>query len=308
MNIVEKKLKVFVTGATGFVGQRLVDRLVREGHTVVCLTRNPERAMNLLGDQVVVVGEEEYFISPGKWMYQVDALVHLAGEPISQRWTAKTREKIIWSRVDFTEKLLRVCETVYRGLPKVVITASAVGYYGDRGDETLTEKSKPGEGFLADVCHDWEWKGQCLGIVRSVQLRLGIVLGNGGALKKMLTPFKLGLGGRIGSGEQWMPWIHVDDVVEIIIESIQNQNIEGPVNCVSPIPITNATFTKTLGRVLRKPTVFPVPATLLKLLFGDMSQVLLASQKVWPSKLKSIDFDYKFPRLGSALVSVIRES
>lgn len=303
----EEKLKVFVTGGTGFIGRKLVKRLTHAGHTVICLVRDSRYATNLLGDEVVIVDHEEYFSSPGKYMYEVDALVHLAGEPVAQRWTARAKEKIIYSRVEFTEKLLRTCETVFRGLPGVVVSASAVGYYGDRGEEVLTEHSGPGEGFLAEVCGDWEVFGRCLG-VRSVQLRLGIVLGrNGGALSKMLPAFKMGLGGRLGSGEQWMPWIHIDDAVNMIMESITNSLIEGPVNCVSPEPITNSQFTKSLGRVLRRPTVFPVPAFLLRVIFGEMSSVLLGSQKVWPTKMKMIGFDYKFPRIGGALVSILKE-
>ena len=186
-----------------------------------------------------------------------------------------------------------------------MISASAVGYYGNAYENILVEDSEPGQGFLSDVCYDWEYAASNVD-TRLVNLRIGVVLGrNGGALKKMLTPFKMCLGGKLGSGNQWMSWIHVEDVVRIILESIKNQNIEGPVNCVSPNPVRNKDFTKTLSNVLSRPAILPVPEFALKLMFGEGACVLLDSQNAKPNKLLNNKFNFKFGKLDNALRDIL---
>ncbi|MFA5190524.1 MAG: TIGR01777 family oxidoreductase [Verrucomicrobiia bacterium] len=276
-------MNILLTGAGGLVGSALAPRLAAESHTITRLSHSqpwPELAAH-------------------------DAVVHLAGENISTgRWTPERKERIRDSRVQVTRRL---CEAVakFAQPPRVVICASAVGYYGNRGDEVLREESAPGAGFLAEVCRDWEaaTKPAVDAGIRVVNLRFGVILcATGGALAKMLTPFRLGLGGVLGDGQQWMSWVALDDVVGVISNALANETLRGPVNVVAPQPVTNREFTKTLGRVLHRPAVCPAPAFALRLAFGEMADaLLLASQRAEPAKLLTSGFSFRFPKLGDAL-------
>jgi len=269
-------MKVAVTGATGLIGMATVDCLRAAGHAVTPVPR---------GQFELVAGH--------------DAVVHLAGESIAGRWTAAKKVRIRESRVNETRRL---CEVM---AGKVLVCASACGFYGDRGDEVLTEDSTMGTGFLAEVCRDWE--AACTGTARAVNLRSGVVLsGRGGALAKMLLPFRMGLGGVVGSGRQWWSWVALEDVVRVIQLVVENDAWRGPVNVVGPEPVTNREFTKALGRVLRRPTILPMPALAARLAFGEMAnEVLLSSGRVQPSRLLAARFKFRFSDLDSALAHCI---
>jgi len=234
-----------------------------------------------------------------------DAVIHLAGESIAEgRWNEEKKKRIRESRVKGTKLLGDALANVSRP-PKSLIGASAIGYYGNRGDEILTETSAPGDGFLADVCVEWEKATQLATEkgIRVVNTRFGIILSpEGGALAKMLTPFRMGVGGKIGTGKQWMSWIALDDVVEGVMYALTNESLRGPVNFVAPNPVTNAEFTKTLGRVLSRPTFFPVPAFAARVAFGEMADaLLLSSQRVAPTRLKAGGYQFSYSELRSAL-------
>lgn len=298
-------MKIFITGATGFIGQEIVKKLSQDGHNkIICYTRDQMKAYNKLGDHIVAINEAEFDICAKKYLENCDAVINLAGEPVFQRWTERAKEKIIDSRLDTTEKLVKKINSCEKK-PEVLISASAIGYYGNAYDNTLTESSEDGEGFLPDICDDWEWEARKAN-TRLINLRIGIVLGKeGGALKQMLLPFKLGLGGRLGSGHQWMSWIHINDVVNIIFECIKNKKLSGPVNCVSPNPVKNRKFTKTLSKALSRPAVLPVPEFGLKLLFGESSSVLLDSQRCIPKALLDNNFKFEFSTLEEALKDIL---
>jgi uncharacterized protein (TIGR01777 family) len=238
----------------------------------------------------------------------VDAVVHLAGENIAQRWTSSQKAKIRDSRIKGTQLL---CETLARlsSPPKVLVSASAIGYYGDRGEQILTEDSPLGRGFLAEVCRGWEAATEPARQrgLRVVPLRFGVVLSPaGGALAKMLPPFRLGLGGMVGSGRQYMSWIALDDVVGAIQHAIVTDTLQGPTNAVAPQAVTNQEFTKTLGKALGRPTVFPLPAFAARLMFGEMAdELLLASTRVQPAKLLGSGYRFRYPELEDALRHVL---
>jgi uncharacterized protein (TIGR01777 family) len=243
---------------------------------------------------------------PEAVLKDADAVIHLAGEPVAQRWTPEAKRRIRASRVDGTEHLVRAMSKLAKP-PAVLVSTSAIDYYGERGDEELTESSGPGSGFLADVCAGWEQAAtgaEALG-VRVVRLRFGLVLGMGGAMALMLTPFKMGLGGRLGDGAQWMAWIHVDDVVGLICSAIDQESLGGAVNATAPNPVRNTQFTQTLARVLRRPAFFSVPVWAMKLMFGEMSQVMLASHRVLPRSAERAGFKFAFPDLGPALRNLL---
>jgi uncharacterized protein (TIGR01777 family) len=286
-------MNVTVTGASGFIGRRLIGALARQGHSVRGLTR---------GAWDVVAGEP-----PADSIENADAIVHLAGEPLAQRWTAEAKRKIRDSRVQGTRNLVTALSTLSRR-PTVLVSGSAIGIYGDRGDEALTETSPVGSGFLAELCGEWEEQAslaEALGI-RVVKLRTGLVLGrDGGALPKMLPPFKAFAGGKLGSGRQWMSWIHAEDLVALICHAIEKP-ASGALNGTAPNPVTNAVFTRELAAALHRPAIFPVPALALKLMFGEMSEVLLASQRVLPQAALSTGFRFTFPELGAALRDILR--
>jgi uncharacterized protein len=241
----------------------------------------------------------------------VDAMVHLAGASIAEgRWTSARKQLIRESRVDATRNLVNGLLELKRP-PKVLVSASAVGYYGDRGDEPLTEASSPGNDFLAQVARDWEAEAQraAQNGIRAVQLRFGVILAaRGGALPRMLLPFKMGVGGRLGSGKQWMPWLTLQEAVGIVKHALKSVELGGPVNAVSPNPVRNSEFTKILGRVLRRPTLFPAPGFALKLVLGEMADaLLLSSQRAIPARLQELNYHFVNAELEGALRSVLRK-
>lgn len=297
-------MKTLLTGATGLIGRELVARL---GGAVV-LSRDPERARRTLPGVEAHAWAPEAGPPPAEAFQGVEAVFNLAGEPVGEgRWTAERKRRIRDSRVLGTRNLVAGLATLERR-PRVLVSASAVGYYGDRGDEILDETSPPGRGFLADVCAEWEREAMAaerLG-VRVVCVRTGIVLARGGgALAKMLTPFRMGVGGRLGDGRQWMPWIHVDDEVGLLLHARNDARIQGALNAVGPRPVTNAELTRELGRALHRPALLPVPKTALRLAFGEMSEILTASQRVLPKEAERTGYAFEHPELAGALAALL---
>ena len=304
-------MRILITGATGFIGRALVPALQREGHTVVVWSRSEARARAGLGADIETVPAGSGPAGMTAALERCDAVVNLAGEPIlGGRWTAARRATLRESRVGLTAELVRALEAA-RQRPRVLVSGSAVGYYGDRADEILTEESAPGDGFLADLCRDWEdeaRKAEALGL-RVVLLRTGVVLGRGGgALAQMLPAFRLGAGGPIGSGRQYLPWIHLHDLVGVIVAALGDDRMRGPINGVGPEPVTSRDFAKALGRALHRPAVLPAPALALRVIFGQAADVLLASQRVVPAALERLAFPFAFPTLDAALADVLDDS
>lgn len=278
-------MNIVITGGSGFVGKALTKRLNAAGHNVTAISLR-------------TVPKRDQFEG-------CEAVIHLAGEPVAQRWTAGARQRIYRSRVDVTRGLVDILGV---HPPSVLVSASAVGYYGDRGDEILTETSPPARDFLGQVATAWEKEAMAAEKyrIRVVCPRIGVVLGRrGGALAQMLLPFRLGLGGRLGSGRQWMSWIHIEDLAALIEFAIGNPQIRGPLNAVAPFPVINREFTHQLGRALNRPAFLPVPAIALRAVFGDMSQVLLGSQRAMPVAAMRAGFQFQFPTLGEALRQIL---
>lgn len=291
--------RVLISGASGLVGQAVAAALSAEGYKISRLTRSQAQA----GD--VQWGPTQP-LSP-TLVSGFDAVVHLAGESIVGRWTDAKKKRIRESRVLGTRNLAEALERAPQR-PRVLVCASAVGYYGSRGDEVLREDSSSGNDFLSGVCREWEGaaKPAVDAGIRTVHARFGLVLSRrGGALQKMLLPFRLGLGGRVGSGKQWWSWVDLQDVVGGILHAIKS-NLQGPVNFVAPNPVTNLEFTKVLGALLSRPTIFPVPAFAARLVFGETADgLLLASQRVEPVKLKESGYSFRSVELGKALQSIL---
>ena len=295
-------MKALITGATGFVGRRLLEKLT----SPVILTRDPERARQQIDrDDVRYHGwnaDEE--IPPAEAFEGVDVVFHLAGESVAKgRWTAAKKKRIRDSRVIGTRNLVEGLRAL-ENPPGVLVSASAVGFYASRGDEILSEQSSQGDDFLADVCQQWEAESARAAEsgIRVVNPRISIVLGtSGGALKQMLTPFRFGVGGRLASGRQWMPWIHIDDLVAAMLRMATSPELSGPVNAAAPGEVTNLEFTKTLGRVLKRPTIFPVPRFMLRLLIGQFAEILVASSRIAPQRLLDAGFPFAYPELEAAL-------
>ena len=297
-------MKALVAGATGLIGRRLLQEL---GGGVI-LGRDPTRARATLGDVEAFAWQPQDGPPPAEAFSGVDVVFHLAGEPVAAgRWTVSRKQAIRDSRVEGTKNLVRALESLEQR-PGVLVVASAVGYYGDRGDEELVEASPQGSTFLAEVCGAWEAEANeaaALGL-RVVTARTGVVLAaEGGALARMLPPFRLGLGGPLGDGLQWMPWVHVDDVVGLLLHAASTGTVRGPMNVVSPNPVTNREFTRTLGRALGRPTLLPVPRWGLRAAFGEMSQILVESQRVLPETALESGYRFRFDDLGSALDSCL---
>ena len=293
-------MRILVTGSTGLVGSALVPFLSASGHAVIRLVRSEVPP----GDAAARWDPEAGTLDPAA-LEGLDAVVHLAGEDIAGgSWTAAKKARIRGSRVEGTALLARTLASLDRP-PAALACASAIGYYGDRGDETLTEESSPGSGFLASVCRDWEAAATPAveAGIRVLHLRFGVVLSAaGGALAKMLGPFRMGMGGPIGSGRQYVSWIAMDDVLEAINHLLSNPTLHGPVNVASPKPVTQLEFARTLGRVLGRPTVLAVPAFGMRLMFGEMAtEVLLASQRLEPARLLSSGYEFRYPDLEPAL-------
>lgn len=298
-------MHVLVTGATGFIGRPLLARLAADGHTVSAVARNPARSANLPGRPTVHAwpGYESPF--PVAALEGVDAVVNLAGEPVNGRFTDAHKRRVYDSRVIGTQRLVEAM--VESGQARKLVSGSAIGYYGERGDEALTEDSAAGSGFLADVCRAWEAearRAEAHGIAVT-RTRIGIVLGpHGGALKAMLPAFKLGLGGPLGGGRGWMSWIHLDDVVGLLAHAL-GQDRAPVYNLVAPQPATNAEFTKTLGRAVRRPALFPVPRLALKAVLGEMADVVLMSDRVIPAQAQKDGYAFRYPRLDGALREIL---
>ncbi|HWP84028.1 MAG TPA: TIGR01777 family oxidoreductase [Terriglobia bacterium] len=298
-------MEVAITGASGLIGSALAEALTRAGHRVARVVRTKPAPES--GD--IFWDPERAYVDMLK-LDGKDAVVHLAGESIAARWTPEKKTRIHASRLRGTQLMAEAVRQLSKP-PGVLVSASAVGYYGDRGAEVLREDSPPGQDFLAEVARDWEAATEAASRagVRVVLLRIGIVLSKrGGALAQMLTPFRMGVGGQIGSGKQYMSWIAIDDVVGAILHVIEQPSLSGPVNVVAPHPVTNREFTKTLGKVLSRPTIAPLPAFIVKLLFGEMGEaLLLSSQRVEPARLKESGYTFRYPTLEAALRHVLSE-
>ncbi|MGA9769761.1 MAG: TIGR01777 family oxidoreductase [Blastocatellia bacterium] len=300
-------MKILVTGATGLIGRSLCKALTGEQHTVIGLSRSPERAAGLAVAEMHK-WEPQSGPPPAQALKEVEAVIHLAGEPIAaRRWTDEQKRRIRDSRVISTRNLVNGFRSM-DGKPAALITGTAIGFYGDRGDEKLYEASPPGRGFMSEVCQAWEsesHQARSLGM-RVVEVRTGVVLSaEGGALQKMLTPFKLGVGGPIGSGRQWFSWIHIDDIVGIFHHALLVSSLSGPVNGTAPEPVTNADFTRHLGHALHRPAFLPVPAFGLKALMGEMSEVVLGSQRVFPQIALESKYEFLYPTLEPALANLL---
>jgi uncharacterized protein (TIGR01777 family) len=299
-------MKILIGGSHGLVGTALIKSWETQGHEIFRLVRHAPASKT-----EVEWSPDRYSIALAR-IEGFDAVVNLAGESIAEgRWTDDKKRRIRESRVKGT-KLLGDALANLTVPPKTFVCASAIGYYGNRGDELLTESSAAGDGFLAKVCAEWE-EATALATekgIRVVNARFGVILDtNGGALKKMLPPFRMGVGGRIGSGKQWMSWIALDDVVGALNFALTNDSLQGPVNFVAPSPVTNFEFTKTLGKVLSRPTVLPIPAFAIKLLFGEMGEaLLLGSQRVAPKRLVAGGYEFSYPKLEPALAHILAKA
>jgi uncharacterized protein len=307
---VKDAMRIAVTGATGLIGRTLVARLLERGDTVVALTRNASSAQGRLGSEVEVHEwrDPEGSEPPADALANADAVVHLIGEPVSQRWTPAVRAAIRSSRIEPTRHLV----SALRGLPdgerpRVLVSGSAVGYYGPRGEERLTETAAPGDDFLAHAVIDWEREALAAeDLLRVVCVRTGVVLdADGGALATMLPIFKLGIGGPIGGGAQYIPWIHIDDEVGALLHAIDTDGLTGAVNLSAPEPATNRDFSHALGRALHRPAFWPVPGVAVKLLYGDMSTVVLNGQRAVPTELERTGFEFRYTDLETALKNVV---
>ncbi len=297
------RMRVLVSGASGFIGSALMRALSEAGHEAIALVRRAARpgAGEIPWDPWGVVDPTKF--------HGADAVVHLAGENIAAgRWNEERKSRILNSRVQGTQT---VAASIARAMPRprVLVSASAVGFYGDTGDKELTESEPPGATFLAEIGRQWENATRAASDagVRVVMLRIGMVLGReGGALGRMLWPFRLGLGGRLGDGRQWMSWITLDDLVALILFALTRDSLRGPVNAVAPNPVSNTEFTRALGAVLHRPTIFPVPAFAVRTLFGEMGkELLLASNRAIPEKALASGFQFRYPELRAALEDVL---
>ncbi len=298
-------MNITLTGASGFLGTRLIARLLQDGHTLHVLGR--KRSGTLPATVWFTEWDALKAPAPKASLAGADAVIHLAGEPVSQRWNDNVKRRIMDSRKLGTRHLVEGLADSARK-PPVLVSASATGYYGDRGDETLVEDSDPGRGFLPEVCMEWEKQAlnaEVLGI-RVATVRIGLVLGKeGGALAKMLPPFKAGVGGRLGSGQQWMPWIHVDDLIELFVFAMMRDGVAGAVNGVSPAPVRNAGFTAALASVLHRPAIFAVPRFALQVMFGEMAEIILGGQKAFPKAAEGAGFRFRYRELHGALAALL---
>jgi uncharacterized protein (TIGR01777 family) len=298
-------MRVFVTGATGLIGRTLCDALVRGGHQVTVVSRSPDRARLRLAGVRVVAGDPT---SPGPWQEELahaDACVNLAGEPLDARWTAARKRYFRASRVDATRN---VAEVLAAGGPGVLVSASAIGFYGDRGDEPLDERAAPGQDYLAELCVAWEGAAaRAASRARVVTLRTGLVLArDGGALPRMVRPFRLFAGGPLGDGRFWQSWIHVEDVAGIVALALEDGRASGPLNATAPEPVRNRDLARAIGRALSRPSLLPAPALAIRLAVGEMAGVVLSSQRVLPAKAADLGYRWRFPRLDEALAGLLR--
>jgi uncharacterized protein (TIGR01777 family) len=299
-------MNVTVTGATGLIGKKLVAALKARGDTVTVLSRSPEKAEQALGVEAVrwdpTAGRAPVEALAGR-----DAVIHLAGEPVAQRWTSASKKAIRQSREAGTRNLVAGLEAA-DPRPAALISSSAVGYYGKKGDELVPESTPPGDDFLAEVCRIWEAEAdRATGLgMRVVKIRTGVVLdADGGALKTMLPPFKAGVGGPVAGGKQYLPWIHVDDIVGLYLAALDRPDWSGPFNGAAPEPVTNKEFSKALGRALHRPAVAPVPALAIKVLYGQMAEIVTEGQRAIPERALAHGHVFQQPDLDRALADAL---
>jgi uncharacterized protein (TIGR01777 family) len=299
-------MKVTVTGATGRIGSHLVAALVARGDDVVALSRDPDRASEQLGVEALP-WDPENEAPPKPSLVGRDAVVHLAGEDVAQRWNKEAKARIVDSREKSTRSLIHaIFDSKPR--PPIFVCASASGYYGARGDEPVDEAQPPGSDWLASVVMRWEQQADTALIgTRLVKVRTGIVLdAAGGALAKMLPPFKAGVGGPIGGGKQYMPWIHLDDIVGIYLAALDSPTFSGPINASAPNPVTNKQFSQALGRALHRPAVAPIPGLTIKAMYGEMAQIVLKGVRMVPGRAAELGYEFKFPELDAALADTLK--
>ncbi len=295
-------MRLVIAGGTGFIGSALCVRLLELGHSLTILSRTRSSGP-ILSNKDWITWQPG---SPGPWeeaIDGVDGVINLAGEPIARRWTQSQKERIRESRVDTTHALVAAIGKA-KQRPKFLLNSSAVGYYGPRGDEPITEDAGPGSDFLSRVCIEWEEeakKAEAFG-VRVIRLRTGVVVGRGGgALAKMVPPFKLFIGGPLGTGRQWMSWIQMEDEIGLMVHLMERPEVMGAINATAPRPVTMKEFCQTLGRVLRRPSWAPVPAFVLRVLMGEMADMVLTGQRVLPGKAQESGYVFKYPNLSEAL-------
>jgi len=306
-------MRVFVTGGTGLIGYRLVKQLLQRGHQPVVVTRRYGTARQMLGTEADLVEGDP--MKPGDWqdrLVECDAVLHLAGENVfAHRWSTKFKQLLVDSRIQSTRLVVEALKRQPRrgdGQPKVLVNASAIGYYGPHGNEELTEDSPPGNDFLARLCVDWEKEALAAQVagVRVAMVRVGVVLDSaGGALAKLLTPFRLFLGGPVGSGRQIMSWIHHEDLINLFLLPLDNAQASGPLNGTAPNPLTNKEFSRILGKVLHRPSFFWTPGFMLRLGLGEVANVITAGQRVVPRKALHLGYTFKYPLLEAALTEIL---
>jgi uncharacterized protein (TIGR01777 family) len=301
--------RVVITGGTGFIGRPLSQRLVERGYEVICLTRNASAANEKWGNRIKFVDwNGRNAVGWGGYADGASAIINLAGESIaSGRWNRKKKQRIIQSRVNAGEAVVKAVQSVKKK-PEVFIQASAIGFYGDKGDKLLDETSPPGKGFLSGVTKKWETSTEALEkCTRRIIIRTGMVLGpNGGALVRLVQPFRCFVGGHIGTGEQWNSWIHIEDVIQSILFLMESKDLRGVFNLTAPCPLKNKDFCQAIGEVLRRPSWLPVPGFFLKLLFGELAkEVLLSGQRVYPKCLEKSGYKFNFPEAKQALVDIL---
>ena len=304
--------QIVVTGATGTIGRALVTRLRERGDHVIVLTRSADSARETLGTDINAVewSDPTGTPAPGDALRGADGVINLMGEPIAQRWSGDTKERIRSSRVEGTANLVAAIRALGPDeRPKVLVSQSAVGYYGPRGDEPLDETAGPGSDFLAEVVVAWEAAAQAAEAdgLRVVETRTGVVLSEtGGALAQMLPPFKAGVGGPVAGGRQYLPWIHLDDVVGGLLFALDSSTATGPINLTAPEPVTNKAFSKALGKVLHRPAIAPVPKLAIKALYGEMSVIVVTGQRAVPKRLTELGYTFAKPDLQPALADVLK--
>lgn len=296
-------MRVLVTGGTGFVGRRLCADLHEAGHELLVASRSPERARGVLPAGTDVRPQVLDFLDRPP-----EGVVNLAGEPIAgKRWSEAQKQRLVESRLETTQAVVELCSRLEQP-PQVLVSASAMGYYGDQGDRVVTEQTPPHDEFVHRLCERWERtarEAEPYG-VRVALVRIGIVLGHdGGTLERLLPPFRLGLGGPLGSGRQYMPWIHRQDLVRMIRFLLEHDELSGPFNASAPAPVTNAEFTRTLARHLRRPGLLPAPAFALRLAFGEMARVLLTGARMQPERIQQAGFEFEYPGLDQALGEIL---
>ncbi len=306
-------MRVLITGATGTIGLAVADALQARGDRVVALSRDPERAQRVLGGSAEVRPWPEPTAGPppAEALRGADAVVNLLGEPIAQRWTEEAKSRIRDSRVLATRSLVDGLRSLPDGeRPRVLVSQSATGYYGPRGDSPLDERASPGSDFLAEVVIAWEREaGAAASVMRVACTRTGVVLSpGGGALDKMLPVFRLGLGGPVAGGRQYVPWIHLDDVVGALLRCVDDDDAGGPINVTAPNPVTNAELSRALGRALGRPAVLPVPGLAVKLLYGEMAWIVITGQRAIPVRLRELGYRFAHPEVEPALRDVLEDS